>query len=448
MRRNAATANPKETVIAAVPSIGRADASAPPLTAEAIATRDLYERFSPQLYSFCVHQLGSREEAEDAVQSTFLNAHRALQRGVTPEAESAWLFKIAHNVCLTRRRSARRRVRVESPSDLQSLQDVLSAPQRDGGDDLIRLTDALAHMPDNQRRAILLREWQGLSYHEIAQELDLSQSAVETLIFRARRSLADKLQPPAEENQASLVSRARAALDIGSLLAVAKGLLSGGAAVKTAAAAMAVTGATVVAASPPADRSSKQSDAPLATKSAPAEDVVSATLQSIASVEAARSATSVRAMPQSERARSTRPAKRAKGSTAVVAGGGHTPTRNGPPAQTPSGSTPATPAEPNPHDGQPATPAKPERGKSDERVNAPPSAGPPRDAGKPDSPPGQSGEHRNAPPQAGPPEQPPGQENKAAPPEQRNDPPGGGPPANPGPPSDNPGNGNAGGKNK
>ena len=50
-------------------------------------------------------------------------------------------------------------------------------------------TDALSHMPDNQRRAILLREWQGLSYHEIASELKLSQSAVETLIFRARRTL-------------------------------------------------------------------------------------------------------------------------------------------------------------------------------------------------------------------------------------------------------------------
>ena len=53
--------------------------------------------------------------------------------------------------------------------------------------------DALAELTPNQRRAILMREWQGLSYREIAEELSLSEGAVETLIFRARRSLARKL---------------------------------------------------------------------------------------------------------------------------------------------------------------------------------------------------------------------------------------------------------------
>ena len=51
-------------------------------------------------------------------------------------------------------------------------------------------------MPEQQRRAILLREWQGLSYREVAKELDVSQAAVETLIFRARRSLAAGLEQP------------------------------------------------------------------------------------------------------------------------------------------------------------------------------------------------------------------------------------------------------------
>ena len=54
-------------------------------------------------------------------------------------------------------------------------------------------------MPENQRRAILLREWQGLSYREIAAELELSQAAVETLIFRARRSLASTLESEAKQ---------------------------------------------------------------------------------------------------------------------------------------------------------------------------------------------------------------------------------------------------------
>ena len=203
-------------VIAAVPSIGRA-ARVERRTPAAHAPQDLSQRYAPPIFGFCVNQLGSRDAAEDAVQTTFLNAHRALQRGVTPEAELPWLFKIAHNVCLTRRRSARRRVRVETPSDLGAVQDVLPAPTRDANDELLRLTDALGDMPPSQRRAILLREWQGLSYHEIADELKLSQSAVETLIFRARRTLASNLE--SEAKQPGALSRMRQALDGGMLLA-------------------------------------------------------------------------------------------------------------------------------------------------------------------------------------------------------------------------------------
>ena len=83
---------------------------------EADATRDLYERYARQIYAYCLHQLGNREEAEDAMQSTFLNAFRGFKRGVDPEFESAWLYKIAQNVCLTRQRSSSRRRRVERPA--------------------------------------------------------------------------------------------------------------------------------------------------------------------------------------------------------------------------------------------------------------------------------------------------------------------------------------------
>jgi len=93
--------------LVAVPSIGRATQVIPRHGApEADATRDLYERYARQIYSYCLHQLGNREEAEDAMQSTFLNAFRGLKRGVDPEFESAWLYKIAQNVCLTRQRLA------------------------------------------------------------------------------------------------------------------------------------------------------------------------------------------------------------------------------------------------------------------------------------------------------------------------------------------------------
>src|SRR5581483_12029447 len=148
---------------------------------------DLYERYGGQILAFCLGRLGNREEAEDAAQSTFLNAFRGLKRGVAPEYEAAWLYKIAQNVCLSRRRSSWRRRRVEAPGDLTAIQDVLAAREPEA-DELLGLAHALGVLPPQQRRALVLREWQGLSYREIAAELELTQAAVETLLFRARRS--------------------------------------------------------------------------------------------------------------------------------------------------------------------------------------------------------------------------------------------------------------------
>jgi RNA polymerase sigma factor (sigma-70 family) len=203
---------------------------------ETARATDLYERYASRLYGFCLHRLGSREEAEDAVQTTFLNAFRGLSRGVVPESESAWLFKIAENVCASRHRAAFRRRRVEAPADLAAVEETVAAPPR-AGDELIPLEDALAEMPDAQRRALLLREWQGLSYREIAAELEVSQSAVETLIFRARRSLARRLEAPRER-----LRRVGQAIDVGAALSALKGALSTGAVVKAAVAGVALTG--------------------------------------------------------------------------------------------------------------------------------------------------------------------------------------------------------------
>src|SRR5258708_26197611 len=168
--------------MAAAGDLGRADSSA-----AADHTQDLYRRFSRPIYSYCLHQLSSREEAEDAVQQTFMNAFRGLKGGTVTQCEQAWLFKIAQNVCLTRRVSSGRRRRLESPADLHVLQDTTASPRGDSADELIGLDAALETLPENQRRAIVLREWQGLSYKEIAHELQLSPSSIQTLIFPPRR---------------------------------------------------------------------------------------------------------------------------------------------------------------------------------------------------------------------------------------------------------------------
>jgi RNA polymerase sigma-70 factor, ECF subfamily len=258
--------------LAAVPQLGRAAGVEPQIAPEAAATQELYERYARQIFGFCLHQLGNREEAEDAVQTTFLNAFRGLRRGISPEAESAWLFKIAHNVCLTRRRSSWRRGRVETPGDMQAVQDFVAAPQRMDTDELIELQEALAGMPANQRKAILLREWRGMSYREIADEMELSQAAVETLIFRARRSLAKGLEEPEERG---VWKRLRQGMDIGSALAVLKTMFAGGAAVKAVATATAVTSVGLVTAVPGGERVVRHATAekPAAVAKAPAPAV-------------------------------------------------------------------------------------------------------------------------------------------------------------------------------
>jgi RNA polymerase sigma factor (sigma-70 family) len=245
--------------LAAVPSIGRATGVQRVGAPEADLTRTLYEQYANQIFRYCLHQLGSREEAEDAVQSTFLNAFRGIKRGVVPELESAWLFKIAHNVCLSRRRSSWRRGRIESPADFDVVEELTPAPSRHA-DELIGLQDVLEQMPENQRRAILLREWQGLSYHEIGEELELSQAAVETLIFRARRSLAQGLEQPAEPKRRRLLRGA----DFANVLAGLKSVLLGGSAAVKVAAAVAVVSATTVVAAAPVQQYTSRKPAPAA----------------------------------------------------------------------------------------------------------------------------------------------------------------------------------------
>jgi RNA polymerase sigma factor (sigma-70 family) len=207
---------------------------------------DLFNEHSRRIYAYCLRQLGSPEEAEDALQATYLNACRSLLSGFEPEVAQAWLFKVAQNVCLTRRRSSWRRRRVERPEDIQEMQDFI--PAREAADDeLFGIDAALAALPEQQRRAILLREWQGLSYREVAAEMDLSQGAVETLIFRARRSLVAALEEP--EALPTRRARLMGAFDGGALLASLKAALGGNLSTSLATGlAVAATAGTIAAA--------------------------------------------------------------------------------------------------------------------------------------------------------------------------------------------------------
>jgi RNA polymerase sigma-70 factor, ECF subfamily len=149
----------------------------------------IYRRHRREVYGSVLRDVRDPEEAEDVTQAAFLNAFRAMRRGDRPEKPKAWLLTIARNV--VRRRA---RLRAERPQEVELDTDQFLSVDAAEGSPSADIRDALRGLTDAQREAILLREIQGLSYAEIAHELTLSVSAVEALLFRARRALEEELQ--------------------------------------------------------------------------------------------------------------------------------------------------------------------------------------------------------------------------------------------------------------
>ncbi len=151
----------------------------------------IYRKHSADVYRYAMAVLRNQADAEDVTQTAFMNAYRAMQDGERPKAPRNWLIAITHNVCRQRFRQQQRRpqemplfedaaeMAVEEPDDAYSAEDI----QR-----------ALGYLAFNQRSALVMRELEGRSYAEIAETMDMSVSAVETLIFRARRALREQLE--------------------------------------------------------------------------------------------------------------------------------------------------------------------------------------------------------------------------------------------------------------
>jgi RNA polymerase sigma factor (sigma-70 family) len=150
----------------------------------------IYRRHVGDVYRYALAVMRHPADAEDVTQTTFLNAYRAyVEKGTRPEKPQNWLIAIAHNVCRQRfRQSARRPSEVSFEDDIA---DSFPDDETPTGEDIRR---ALGHLAFNQRAALVMRELEGRSYAEIGEILDLSTSAVETLIFRARRALREQLE--------------------------------------------------------------------------------------------------------------------------------------------------------------------------------------------------------------------------------------------------------------
>ena len=151
----------------------------------------LYEAHARTIVGLCRFLLRDPVEAEDAAQQSFLSAYRSLLGGAVPREPAAWLAAIARNECWTR---IRRRMREpltlhEIPADQA---DPMELAARNA--DLAALRAGLEELSGPQREAFLLREFTGLTYRELSAALGVTESAVDSLLFRARTHLRRVLQ--------------------------------------------------------------------------------------------------------------------------------------------------------------------------------------------------------------------------------------------------------------
>lgn len=199
-------------------------------------TEELFRRDGRLVVGLCRGLLRNAHEAEDAAQQTFLSVHGAFLRGAVPDDPTRWLATIARNECLARiRERMRHPLPVADADAAASLSDPVAEAARRA--DMRALWRAVAALAPQQRDALLLREFGGLSYDELAMALGVSVPAVESLLFRARTRLRAELKA--------------AAAALGGLL---PRLLAGGGAAKVAGVTVAaglLTGGVVASEHPP-----------------------------------------------------------------------------------------------------------------------------------------------------------------------------------------------------
>ena len=148
----------------------------------------IYDRYARGVLAFCVHMLGSRESAEDALQLTFVSAYRALRRGESNISLRPWLYTIARNRCLSELRTRRDAVDVDGVAiDRPCFEGLADQVQR--REQLREMLEDMQRLPADQRAALVLFELGDHSHKEIAAVLGVRTEKVKALIFQAREAL-------------------------------------------------------------------------------------------------------------------------------------------------------------------------------------------------------------------------------------------------------------------
>ncbi|MDX1946579.1 MAG: sigma-70 family RNA polymerase sigma factor [Pirellulaceae bacterium] len=196
----------------------------------AAAFEELVLRYQNRLLTVLEHLVGDRELAEDLAQEVFLRIFRARKRYEPTAKFSTWLFTIANNVASNARRSRANRHEVGVPegnnNDTSPLQldqlakaasSLMPARQLDKVEQSEMVRQAVAALSERQRMALLLSRFEGMSYQDIADTMQLSVQAIKSLLSRARVNLKEILTPYVEQgmrpDEAARNSAARPELD-------------------------------------------------------------------------------------------------------------------------------------------------------------------------------------------------------------------------------------------
>jgi RNA polymerase sigma-70 factor (ECF subfamily) len=179
------------------------------LSGEASAFDVLVARWEDKIRGAAIRILGSDEEARDVAQEAFLKAYRALP-GFKREARfSSWLYQIAVNLCRDRLR--RRRGRTVLSLEALEQTGLVLVSREPGAHELVQRLDlrravhrAIAGLSEEQREVLILKEYQGLTFLEIAQALEIPLSTVKTRLYRGLGQLRLLLEEDGIRGAASM----------------------------------------------------------------------------------------------------------------------------------------------------------------------------------------------------------------------------------------------------
>ena len=161
----------------------------------------LIRRHQRRVFGLLLRMLGNVQEAEDVAQETFLNLHRHGHRFRSQSRFSTFLYRVAVNAALNRRRSlGRRRARREALERRQEVgEDLPSSPRGPedaaaGGQIQAEVQRAIGTLPAHLRVPLVLFDIEGLSYSEVASVLQVAEGTVKSRIHRARGALRERLR--------------------------------------------------------------------------------------------------------------------------------------------------------------------------------------------------------------------------------------------------------------